>query len=123
MGASALASVELTDSNISVSIVPEALARKPKALKALKLVTDFFVMIGCSIAGYKLIGLAQNKFANGNVTGDLRMPIYIFVLIISVGFFLIVICELFKVLNAIFGKDDKPTITDGDQFDSSSNTL
>ena len=103
MAAFAMPDVERTDSNISVTLVSEALPQT--GAKVLKLITDIIGMVGCSIVGYKLVGLAQKKLANGDITADLGMPVYIFVYVIALAFFLMTICLLFKVLAFFFLRD------------------
>jgi TRAP-type C4-dicarboxylate transport system permease small subunit len=114
MAAFAIPDTERTSSNISVTIILEALPKK--AVRGLKLFTDFIAMAGCGIVGYKLIGLAQKKFEHGDYTADLYMPIYIFVIIISMAFFLLTICMLYKVLAFFFVKDEAGQIEKIDSF-------
>ena len=105
MAAFAMPDTERTDSNISVTIVSESLS--PKNAGILKLITNLTGMVGCSVVGYRLVGLAQRKLVNGDTTADLIMPVYIFVYIIALAFFLITICFLFKVLAYFFMKCEK----------------
>ena len=104
MAAFAMPDTERTSSNISVTLVNEMLPEKGS--KILKLITNIMGAGGCSVIGYRLIGLAQRRFVNGDVTADLRMPIYIFVYIIAAAFFLVAVCMLFKALSFFFLKDD-----------------
>lgn len=106
MAAFAMPDVERTDGNISVTLVSEALP--PKGARVLKLVTDVIALAGCSIVGWKLVGLAQKKLANGDITADLGMPVYLFVWVIALAFFLMAVCLLFKVLAFFLLRDDAP---------------
>jgi TRAP-type C4-dicarboxylate transport system permease small subunit len=114
MAAFAIPDTERTSSNIAVTIVLEAVPKK--AVKYFKLFTDFIGMAGCGVIGYKLIGLAQKKFERGDYTADLYMPIYLFVIVISMAFILLTICLLYKVLAFFFLKDEEGQIEKVDTF-------
>ena len=102
MGAFAMPGVEFASANISVAIVPESLPQK--ARRVLRLITDAVAMVGCSFVVFKLIGTAQVKYAHGETTRDLGVPVYIYVAIIVFGFALTALCLLFKVLYFLTAK-------------------
>ena len=103
MAAFAMPGTERDNGNISVTLASESLP--PKGARILKLVTDLMGMAGCFVVEYRLVGLARRKLENGDITADLGMPVYIFVYIIALAFFLISICLLYKVLSFFLLKD------------------
>jgi TRAP-type C4-dicarboxylate transport system permease small subunit len=102
MGTLAMPGVEYSNSNISVSIIPESLPKK--ARRVLKVITEMIALLGCGVVVYKLIEMVQTKYQHGDVTLDLGVPIYIYVAVIVLGFTLTTICLLFKVLYFFFEK-------------------
>lgn len=87
---------EHSQSNIVVSIVTDMLPQAGRNL--LETITDLISVGGCCLLAYELMGLAGQKFAKGDISADLKIPIGVITVVIAVGFGLIALATLIRLL-------------------------
>jgi C4-dicarboxylate transporter DctQ subunit len=96
----ALAFNENQDGNVTVTLVLEYL--KPKARNILEIVGGLFSLGMSVFITYDSILLVQSKYTKGDLTNNLFIPQWIFVVALTVGFFLLSVCLLLKVATKIY---------------------
>ena len=100
----AMPGCELDNGNICVTFLLESLPKK--AVKALNVFATVFMLIGTSVVTYMLYGQISKKLSTGVVTSALRMPLYIFVILITIGFALVALSVLYKLAILLFKKEN-----------------
>jgi TRAP-type C4-dicarboxylate transport system permease small subunit len=96
----ALAFNENQDGNVTVTLVLEYL--KPKARNILEIVGGIFSLAMSVFITYDSFLLVQAKYAKGDLTNNLLIPQWIFVVALTIGFFLLSVCLFLKIATRIY---------------------
>ena len=114
MVACGLAYNEYVDGNITIDTVLEAL--KPLGKRILLTCAQLVTTIMIGFTSYRMFFYTMAKGADGAVTANLGIPVWVFTTILSLAFFLLTICLLFKLISTIVGYKPIPaTETPGDK--------
>jgi hypothetical protein len=74
---------------------------KPKLRNIFEGISYFVGFVMSVVITYDEILLVRTKYVNGDLTSNLLMPQWVFVLMLAVGFLLLTVCLLIKLLVAI----------------------
>ena len=95
----ALAINEYKDGNLTVDMILEYM--RPKSRNVLEIFNDFVSIAMCVIMTYQSFLLTFSKYAKGDLTPNLYIPQWILVLCLSVGFVVLTLCLVLKVITKI----------------------
>jgi TRAP-type C4-dicarboxylate transport system permease small subunit len=96
----ALSFNENQDGNVTVTLVLEYL--RPKARNILEIIGALFSLALSVFITFDSFLLIQSKYAKGDLTNNLLIPQWIFVVALTVGFFLLSVCLFLKIATKVF---------------------
>lgn len=106
MVACGLAYNEYVDGNITIDTLLEM--SKPRGKRIL---LTFSLLVTTAITGftaYKMVFYTFTRAAEGAITANLGIPIWVFTLILSVAFILLTLCLLFRLISTVTGYQPIP---------------
>ena len=95
----ALAINEYKDGNLTVDMILEVL--RPKSRNVLEIFNDFVSIGMCILLTYESFLDTINKYTKGDLTPNLYIPQWILVLCLTIGFVVLTICLILKVITKI----------------------
>jgi TRAP-type C4-dicarboxylate transport system permease small subunit len=92
----ALSYTENTSGNVTVTLILEYL--RPKTRNIFEIIGNSICTVMAGIIAYDEFMLIHSKFVKGDMTDNLHIPQWILVAVLAIGFILLTLCLLIKVI-------------------------